>query len=72
VEAVRRTLPLRDAIDVAREQRTTSWELRAATTLAGMLEEQGDAATAAAILAPIHDSFEDGPARGFIALLWRV
>jgi class 3 adenylate cyclase/tetratricopeptide (TPR) repeat protein len=51
---------LRAAIDVAREQGTRSWELRAATTLASLLEEQGDAPTAAAILAPIHDSFEEG------------
>ena len=51
---------LRAAIDLAREQGTRSWELRAATTLAGLLEEQGDAATAAAVLAPIHDSFGEG------------
>jgi ATP/maltotriose-dependent transcriptional regulator MalT len=51
---------LRAAINVAREQGTRSWELRAATMLARLLEEQGDARTAAAILAPIHDTFEEG------------
>ena len=41
---------LRAAVDVAREQRTRSWELRAATTLAGLLESRGD--TAAALRLP--------------------
>jgi len=39
---------------------TRSWELRAATTLARLLEEQEDAAGATAVLAPIYDSFEEG------------
>jgi len=51
---------LRSAVDVAREQGTRSWELRAATTLAGLLEEKGDAAGATAVLAPIHDWFDEG------------
>jgi predicted negative regulator of RcsB-dependent stress response len=51
---------LRSALDVACEQGTRSWELRAATTLAALLEEREDTAGAAAVLAPIYDSFEEG------------
>jgi adenylate cyclase len=51
---------LRSAIDIAREQRTRSWELRAATTLGGLLEARGDAVGALAVLTSIHDSFEEG------------
>jgi class 3 adenylate cyclase/tetratricopeptide (TPR) repeat protein len=51
---------LRSALDVAREQGTRSWELRAATTLAALLEEREDTAGATAVLAPIYDSFEEG------------
>lgn len=51
---------LRSAVQVAREQGTRSWELRAATTLAGLLAEQGDAVGATAVLFPIHDWFEEG------------
>lgn len=51
---------LRAAVDVARRQRTRSWELRSATTLAGLLETRGDAAAGLELLEPIYGSFDEG------------
>jgi predicted ATPase len=51
---------LRAALDVAREQHARSWELRAGTTLARLLEQRGDVAAARALLTPIHGWFTEG------------
>jgi class 3 adenylate cyclase/tetratricopeptide (TPR) repeat protein len=51
---------LRSAFEVARAQRTRSWELRTATTLAGVLDSRGDASGAFGVLEPVHDAFEEG------------
>jgi class 3 adenylate cyclase/tetratricopeptide (TPR) repeat protein len=50
---------LRTAIDCARQQGTKSWELRAAVTLAGLLEQQGKHDAARDVLAPIHAWFNE-------------
>jgi predicted ATPase len=49
---------LRAAIDVA--QQAKSWELRAATTLAHLLAERGECASAHALLAPVYAWFTEG------------
>jgi class 3 adenylate cyclase/tetratricopeptide (TPR) repeat protein len=51
---------LRKAIAVARDQQAKSWELRAATTLARLLDSRGAGAEALAVLAPVHDWFTEG------------
>jgi Flp pilus assembly protein TadD len=51
---------LRSALDVAREQGTRSWELRSATTLAGLLEARGEGSRALPLLEPVYASFEEG------------
>jgi predicted ATPase len=51
---------LRAAVEVAREQRTRSWELRAAATLAGLLDSRGDAAASLRLLQPVYDTFDEG------------
>jgi predicted ATPase len=50
----------RQALDGAREHGTLSWELRAATSLARLLRNQGRAADAAACLQPLYDRFTEG------------
>jgi len=50
----------RQALDWARRQGALSWELRAATSLALMLHNQGRAADATACLQPIYDRFTEG------------
>jgi predicted ATPase/DNA-binding winged helix-turn-helix (wHTH) protein len=50
----------RQALDGARERGTTSWELRAGTSLARLLRNQGRPADAAACLQPIYDRFTVG------------
>jgi predicted ATPase/DNA-binding winged helix-turn-helix (wHTH) protein len=50
----------RQALDEAREHGTLSWELRAATSLAHVLRDQGRPADAAACLQPIYDRFTEG------------
>ena len=50
----------RQALDGARRQETLSWELRAATSLARLLRDQGRAANAIACLQPIYDRFTEG------------
>jgi predicted ATPase len=37
-----------------------SWELRAATSFAGLLPDQGHAADATALLQPVYDQFIEG------------
>jgi tetratricopeptide (TPR) repeat protein len=58
LDAAERTL--REALRFSREQRTRSWELRASTTLAGLLAQRGDPRAAREILAPIYDWFTEG------------
>ena len=50
----------RQALDSARRQGALSWELRAATSLAQLLRNQGHHADAIAVLQPVHDRFIEG------------
>jgi predicted ATPase len=50
----------RHAIAIARRQGAKLWELRAASSLARHLREQGDRAEARDLLAPIHSWFTEG------------
>jgi len=50
----------RQAIDWARRQGALSWELRAATSLARLLRDQGHSADALAVLQPVYDRFTEG------------
>ena len=50
----------RQALDEARVQGALSWELRAATSLARLLRNQGRPADATACLQPIYDRFTEG------------
>jgi len=48
------------SLTVAREQRAKSWELRAATSLARLLSDQGKLQSAHDLLAPVYDWFTEG------------
>ena len=48
------------ALDWARRQGALSWELRAATSLARLLNDQGRAADATALLQPVYGRFTEG------------
>jgi predicted ATPase/DNA-binding winged helix-turn-helix (wHTH) protein len=50
----------RQALDLAREQGALSWELRAATSLARLLRDQGRSAEALTLLQPIYNRFTEG------------
>jgi predicted ATPase len=50
----------RRALDWARRQGALSWELRAATSLARLLRNQGRPADAMALLGPVYDRFTEG------------
>ena len=50
----------RQALDWARRQGALSLELRAATSLARLLRDQGCSADAAALLQPVYDRFTEG------------
>jgi tetratricopeptide (TPR) repeat protein len=50
----------RQALDGARQQGALSWELRAATSLARLLSDQGRSASATALLRPIYERFTEG------------
>ena len=50
----------RQALDRARQQEALSWELRAATSLASLLRDQGRSSDAIACLKPIYDRFTEG------------
>jgi predicted ATPase len=52
------------ALDLARRQGALSWELRAATSLSRLLNDQGRSADATALLQPVYDSFTEGFATG--------
>jgi predicted ATPase len=51
---MRRIPVFRQALDVARRQQAKSWELRAATSLARLWQQQGKRAEAYHLLAPIY------------------
>ena len=51
---------LRKAIEVARAQEAKGWELRAATTLARMLQERDQPGRARECLAPVYEWFTEG------------
>ena len=48
------------AIAVARQQQAKSWELRAATSLARLWQQQGKTAEAHALLTEIYNWFTEG------------
>jgi predicted ATPase len=48
------------ALAVARRQHATSWELRAATSLSRLWQQQGKRAEARELLAPIYSWFTEG------------
>ena len=48
------------AIDIARQQHAKSWELRAATSLARLWQDQGKRAEARKLLAPVYNWFTEG------------
>jgi predicted ATPase len=48
------------SLDIAREQKVLSWELRAATSLARLLSDQGCSADATALLQPVYARFTEG------------
>jgi tetratricopeptide (TPR) repeat protein len=50
----------RQALDAARRQETLSWELRAATSLARLMRNQGRTAAAVACIQPVYDRFTEG------------
>src|SRR4029077_9109756 len=50
----------RQALDWAGRQGALSWELRAATSLARLLRDQGRPAEATALLQPVYDRFTEG------------
>lgn len=50
----------RDALNEAQRQGALFWELRAATSLAGSLRDQGHRAEAAAVLRPVYERFTEG------------
>jgi ATP/maltotriose-dependent transcriptional regulator MalT len=50
----------RQALDWARRQGALSWELRAATSLAQLMRDQGRPADAMALLQPVYDRFTEG------------
>jgi predicted ATPase len=48
------------SLDIAREQKVLSWELRAATSLALLLHDRGRSADATTLLQPVYDRFTEG------------
>ena len=50
----------RQAIDIARQQKAKSWELRAATSLARLWQGQGKVAEARELLTPVYGWFTEG------------
>lgn len=48
------------ALDIARQQSSKLWELRAAIDLAGLWRDQGKTAEAISLLQPVHDSIAEG------------
>jgi predicted ATPase len=59
-DAVQAEACFQQALSIARRQQAKSWELRAATSLACLWQQQGKRAEARALLAPIYDWFTEG------------
>ena len=59
-DAVQAEACFQQALAIARRQQAKSWELRAATSLAWLWQQQGKRAEAYALLAPIYDWFTEG------------
>jgi class 3 adenylate cyclase/predicted ATPase/tRNA A37 threonylcarbamoyladenosine biosynthesis protein TsaE len=59
-EAVHAEACFQQALTIARRQQAKSWELRAATSLARLWQQQGKRAEARALLAPLCDWFTEG------------
>ncbi|HEY4470472.1 MAG TPA: hypothetical protein VGN21_04820, partial [Stellaceae bacterium] len=57
---IRAESEFRSSLDWARQQGALSWELRAGTSLARLLRDQGRSAGALALLQPIYDRFTEG------------
>jgi class 3 adenylate cyclase/predicted ATPase/energy-coupling factor transporter ATP-binding protein EcfA2 len=55
---------LRASLSIAKEQRAKLWEVRAATSLAKLLRDQGDHAAARAVLEPTCEWFREGRETG--------
>ena len=51
---------MHQALDAARRQQAKSWELRPATSLSRLWQQQGKRAEAHALLAPIYGWFTEG------------
>lgn len=51
---------LRESLRVARDHKAKSWELRTATSLAGLMDARGQRASAVQLLAPVHAWFSEG------------
>jgi predicted ATPase len=51
---------LRAALAIARSQQARSWELRAATSLARLWQEQGKRGAACELLTPVYGWFTEG------------
>ena len=54
------TVSFQKAIDIARQQQAKSWELRAATSLARLWQQQGKIGEARELLAPVYEWFTEG------------
>jgi predicted ATPase len=50
----------RRGLEVARQQRTKSWELRLCTRLGALLQGQGRSSEALQLLQPLYDAFTEG------------
>ncbi len=59
-EAERAEVCFQRALEIAREQHAKSWELRAATGLARLWQNQGRAGDSQALLAPVYAWFTEG------------
>jgi len=59
-DAVKAQAYFERALEIARRQRTRSWELRAATSLARLWRDQGRRAEARDLLAPVYGWFTEG------------
>jgi len=60
-DAFARSLAIfRQAMTLAHRQGALAWELRAATSLARLLRQGGDAGRALAVLAPVYERFSEG------------
>jgi predicted ATPase len=59
-DAAQAEVCFQQALTLARHQQARSWELRAATSLSRLWQQQGKCAAARELLAPIYDWFTEG------------